>query len=71
VRYLSQYGGLDVKETMDQVLKATLVNSLVLKYNMKGLKGKLQFQCLEFMSVLFSKFEILGTFLNVYIYCFI
>jgi len=56
---------------MDQVLKATLVNSLVLKYNMKGLKGKLQFQCLEFMSVLFSKFEILGTFLNVYIYCFI
>ncbi|XP_060552760.1 uncharacterized protein LOC132714045 [Ruditapes philippinarum] len=40
VRFLSMFGGADVRETVDRLMKETMSNELAKMYNMKWLKGK-------------------------------
>ncbi|WAR11985.1 hypothetical protein MAR_026165, partial [Mya arenaria] len=54
VRYLSMFGGADVRETVDRLMKETMSNQLAREYNMKGLKGKKKFRSLQILNVLYK-----------------
>ena len=55
VKYLSLFGGTNVRETVNRLLKEVMANDLAVKYNFLGQKGKLQLSNLRIISVLYSK----------------
>lgn len=57
IKYFSMFGGGDVREAVERILKEVIVTKLAREYNMKGLKGKRKFAGLQMMTVLYSKLK--------------
>ena len=55
MKYLSQYGGNSVRETVTRIMVELLTNDLAIQYNLNGQKGKMSFGKLHLANVLFSK----------------
>ncbi|KAL4240527.1 hypothetical protein ACF0H5_001319 [Mactra antiquata] len=53
VQFLSSYGGGNVRETVDRIMKEVMTNDAAKLYNMKGMKGKLKFEELRLLKVLY------------------
>ena len=56
MKYLAEYGGQTLKETVWRIMKEVMTNQLALKFNWCGTKGKAAFKDLRLSNVLFSKY---------------
>ena len=56
MKYLAEYGGNNVYETVARILKNVLATELARTYNFKGTKGKRKFESLNLTNIIYRKY---------------
>lgn len=56
VKYLAQYGGSDVYDTVARILKHVMATELARNYNFSGTKGKQKFETLNLSDIIYRKY---------------